>query len=59
MNRMKLDFTSIYVSRWPYEIIEQKALYLSMFVCDCSCDLTQRLMKILLRFCSIEKAVEI
>ena len=30
-----------------------------IFVCDCSCDLTQRLIKILLRFCSIDKTVEI
>ena len=48
MSRVKLDFTSIYVSRWPHETIEQKALYLSTFVCDYSCDLTQRLMEILL-----------
>ena len=50
MSRMKLDSTSIYVSRWPHEIIEQRTLYLSSFVCECSCDLTQWLMKILLRY---------
>ena len=49
-----------YVSRWSHEIIEQKALYLSAFVCDSSCDLTQRLMKILLRYCgSLDEPVEI